>query len=84
MGNGCNTLQNCYHLNNLENGSGTITENNSTSINEQQLMGKQEIAGKYFIDLLNDYVVAKDKINDIQLIKWQFLEDYPSLITDSN
>ena len=84
VGNGCTSLQNCFYLDNLKDGSGTIAENNATSINEQQLIGKQEIAGKYFIDILNDYVATKDKINDIQLIKWQFLEDYPSLITESN
>lgn len=78
VGNGCNTLQNCYHLDNLENG--TITENNSTSINEQQLIGKEEINGKTFVNILNEYVITKNKINDVPLLKWQLLEEYPKLL----
>ena len=78
VGNGYNTLQNCYHLNNLEYGSGTITENNSISINEQQLIGKEQINGKLFVDILNEFVITKNKINDILLLKWYYLNEYPT------
>ena len=54
-------------------------ENNATSINEQQLKGDKDINGKVLVDILNEYVETKNRINDIQLIKWKNAGQYPML-----
>ena len=77
VGNGNITLKNCFYLNNLNEGQGNIMENNAIPINEQQLKGIENIDEKSLVDMLNEYVETKNKIDDIQLKKWKQLEEYP-------
>lgn len=51
--------------------------NSAMSINEQQLKGNEDISGKNLVDILNEYIETKNKINDIQLIKWKKEGQYP-------
>ena len=77
VGNGSEALKNCFYLDNLQEGYGNIMENNAMSINEQQLKGNEDINGKALVDILNEYVETKNKINDIQLTKWKSGGQYP-------
>lgn len=77
VGNGSQTLKNCFYLDNLNQGQGTIMENNATAMNELQLKGNENIDGKLLVGILNEYVDMKNKINDIQLKKWKSSEQYP-------
>ena len=52
-------------------------ENSAMSINEQQLKGNEDINAKVLVDILNEYVETKNKINDIQLTKWKSEGQYP-------
>lgn len=52
-------------------------ENSAMSINEQQLKRNEDINGKVLVDILNEYVETKNKINDIQLTKWKSEGQYP-------
>ena len=84
VGNGGGTLQNCFYLNNLEKGQGNIVENNAIAINEQQLKGNMNTNGKIMVDILNEYVKAKNKINNIRLQEWKQKDEYPVLILFEN
>ena len=84
IGNGGGILQNCFYLNNLEEGQGNIVENNAIAINEQQLKGNMNTNGKIMVDILNEYVKIKNKINNIQLEEWKQKDEYPILILFEN
>lgn len=78
VGSGSKTLKNCFYLENLQEGYGNISENNATSINEQQLKGDKDINGKVLVDILNEYVDDLKEKEGIQLKKWVHSSDgYP-------